>query len=53
MAQKTYIGIDGKARKIKKCYIWVDSKARKVKKVYIGVGGVAQLVWSNEEVKTS
>lgn len=40
-----YIGIDGKARKIKGGYIGVDGKARKIKKGYIGVNGVARLCW--------
>ena len=41
-----YIGVDGKARKIKGGYIGVDGKARKIKKGYIGVNGVAQLCWT-------
>lgn len=41
-----YIGVDGKARKIKGGYIGVDGKARKIKKGYIGVNGVARLCWS-------
>lgn len=41
-----YIGIDGKARKIKGGYIGIDGKARKIKKGYIGVDGVARLCWS-------
>ena len=42
MAKGVYIGVDNKARKVKKMYIGVDGKARKVKKGYIGVGGVAR-----------
>ncbi len=42
-----YIGVDGKARKVKGVYIGVDGVARKVKKGYIGVGGVARLGWSD------
>ena len=42
-----YIGVDGKARKIKGGYIGVDGKARKIKKGYIGVNGVARLCWSD------
>lgn len=38
-----YIGVDGKARKIKGGYIGIDGKARKIKKGYIGVNGVARL----------
>lgn len=41
-----YIGVDGKARKVKGGYIGVDGKARKIKKGYIGVDGVAQLCWT-------
>lgn len=46
MAKGAYIGVDGKARKIKKAYIGVDGKARKIKKVYVGVNGKARLCWS-------
>ena len=42
-----YIGVDGKARKIKGGYIGIDGKARKIKKGYIGVDGVARLCWSD------
>ena len=41
MAKGAYIGVDGKARKVKKGYVGVDGKARKIKKAYIGIGGVA------------
>lgn len=42
-----YIGVDGKARKVKGAYIGVDGVARKVKKGYIGdENGVARLCWS-------
>ena len=42
-----YIGVDGKARKVKGGYIGVDGKARKIKKGYIGdANGVARLCWS-------
>ena len=44
-----YIGVDGKARKVKGGYIGVDGKARKIKKGYIGVDGVAQLCWTTIE----
>lgn len=40
-----YIGLDGKARKVKGGYIGIDGVARKVKKGYIGVDGVARLCW--------
>ena len=42
-----YIGVDGKARKVRGCYIGIDGKARKIKKGYIGVNGVARLCWSD------
>ena len=39
-----YIGIDGKARKVKGGYIGIDGVARKIKKGYIGdANGVARL----------
>jgi hypothetical protein len=45
-----YIGVDGKARKVKGGYIGVDGKARKIKKGYIGdENGVARLCWSGIE----
>lgn len=45
-----YIGIDGKARKVKGGYIGIDGVARKIKKGYIGdENGVAQLCWSTVE----
>ena len=50
MAKSSYIGIDNKARKIKKWYVGVDGKARKVKKAYIGVGGVARPFLTGDEV---
>ena len=50
MAKKSYIGIGGKARKVKKWYFGVDGKARKVKKAYIGVGGVARPFMSGGEL---
>ena len=45
MTVTTYIGVGGKARKIKTAYIGVDGKARKVKKIYVGVGGKAKLCY--------
>ena len=42
MAKGVYIGVGGKACKVKNLYIGVDGKARKVKKAYVGVGGVAR-----------
>lgn len=42
-----YIGVDGKARKVKGGYIGIDGKARKIKKGYIGdANGVARLCYS-------
>lgn len=41
----TYVGVSGKARKVKSLYIGVNDKARKVKKAYIGVNGVAKLIY--------
>lgn len=42
-----YIGVDGKARKVKGGYIGIDGKARKINKGYIGdENGVARLCWS-------
>lgn len=48
MAKGIYIGVSGKARKVKRLYVGVGSKARKVKKMYIGVGGKARLCYSAE-----
>ena len=47
MAKGIYMGVDGKARKVKNIYIGVDGKARKVKKAWIGVDGKARLVFSD------
>lgn len=47
MAKSVYIGVGGKARKVKNLYIGVGGKARKVKKAYIGVGGKAQLCYTS------
>ena len=42
-----YIGVDGKARKVKGGYIGIDGKARKIQKGYIGdENGIARLCWS-------
>ena len=49
MAKGIYVGVDDKARKVKKVYVGVDSKARKVKKVYIGVNGIARQCFSAEK----
>lgn len=50
MAKRTYIGVSGKARKIKKMYVGVSGKARKIKKAYIGVAGKARLFFSSGEL---
>jgi hypothetical protein len=49
MARAMYVGVDGKARKVKKLYVGVDGKARKVKKLYVGVNGKARLVYSADQ----
>ena len=46
MAKGTYIGVGGKARKVRNLYLGVGGKARKVKKAYVGVGGKARLFFS-------
>ena len=52
MAKGAYIGVDGKARKVKKIYIGVSNVAKKVKKAYIGVDGKARLCYSGAGVIT-
>lgn len=43
-----YIGVDGKARKVKGGYIGIDGVARKIKKGYIGdANGVARLCYQS------
>lgn len=47
MSTGVYIGVDGKARKVKSIYVGVDGVARKVKKIYIGdANGKARLCYS-------
>lgn len=46
MATRQYIGIDEKARRVRKAYIGIDNVARRIKKAYIGVNGVARLCYS-------
>ena len=41
-----YVGVGGKARKVKKLYVGVNNIAREVKKLYVGVNGVARKVYS-------
>ena len=50
MANGAYIGVDNKARKVKKMYVGVDGVARKIKKAYIGVDGVAQQIYTSGDV---
>lgn len=42
---KTYAGVSGIARTVKKIYAGVNGTARQVKKVYAGVNGIARLVY--------
>ena len=49
MTKACYVGIGGKARKVKKIYTGVNNVARKVKKGYVGVGGVARPFFSAEQ----
>ena len=51
MAKAAYIGVDGRARKIRKMYVGVDGAARRVKRGYIGVGGVAIPLFISGEAK--
>lgn len=47
MAVKTYVGSDGKAKRVKKMYVGVGGSARRVKKAYVGdANGKARLVYS-------
>lgn len=48
MSKGIYVGIEDKARKVKKAYTGIENKARKIKKGYIGVGGVARPLFSSE-----
>lgn len=50
MTKAVYVGVGGKARKVKKGYIGVDGKARKIKKAYVGVGGKARPFWGGGEL---
>ena len=49
MTKACYVGVAGKARKVKKIYTGVANKARKVKKAYVGVGGKARLFFSADQ----
>ena len=43
MSKGVYVGVGGKARRVKAIYLGVGSRAHRVKKAYIGVGGKARL----------
>ena len=47
MAKNAYVGVAGKARKVKEIYVGVNGKARRVVKGYVGVNGVARQFWPN------
>ena len=49
MAIKPYIGIDNKARQVKKCYVGISDKARAVKKAYIGIDGKARCIFNGSK----
>ena len=49
MTKACYVGVAGKARKVKKIYTGVANKARKVKKAYVGVGEKARLFYSADQ----
>lgn len=51
MAKGMYVGISGKARKIKKGYVGIGGKARKIKKAYVGIGGKARPFWTGGQVE--
>ena len=40
-----YVGVGGKARKLRAIFVGVNGKARSVKTVYVGVNGKARLCW--------
>lgn len=46
MALKTYIGVNGTARRVKNAYFGKDGKAHRVRKAYIGIGGKARPCWT-------
>ena len=48
MSKGAYVGVSGKARKVKKIYVGVNGVARKVKKGYIGVNGIAHKFFGGE-----
>lgn len=46
MPRVPYVGVNDKAKKVKKMYIGIDDKARKVLKAYVGVNGVAHIFFT-------
>lgn len=49
MTKAIYIGVGGRARRVKKVYFGVSGIARKVKSAFIGIGDKARLFWSGGE----
>lgn len=49
MAKRAYVGVEDKARKIKKMYVGSNAVARKIKKGYVGVDGVARQFFSSAD----
>ena len=50
MAKAAYVGVNGKARKIKAGYVGINGVAHKLKKAYVGdENGKARLCWSGEQ----
>lgn len=45
MAKGAFVGVDGRARKIKKIYVGITEKARSVSKAYVGINGKARLFY--------
>lgn len=45
MAKGLYIGVDNKAREVKKIYVGVNGIAREVKAIYVGVDNLARLCY--------
>ena len=43
----SFIGVSGKARKVKTQYVGVSGVARKVKRSYVGVNGIARQCWGS------
>ena len=45
MSKAAFIGVGGKARKVRALYVGVNGKARRVARGYVGVGGKARLFY--------